>query len=203
MKLLVVVAMLSVLVVDEAKRDEREVVATNPLMLVVNTPVLVAKVTALLDITLLVALTPFTVVVSVLPLSVVVRELMMFVNSVVTPFTILAKVLVVVESEFELMIVLVPIDPPMFEVKILEELERELVVFKFKVVILSAVNFVIVVVASVDVPAIENVLAGLVKNTLLVLVARVKKLEMPPFTNATGSYHVGATYTCIDAEPEV
>jgi hypothetical protein len=42
MKLLVVVAILRVLVVDEAKRDEREVVAVTPLILVVKRPVEVA-----------------------------------------------------------------------------------------------------------------------------------------------------------------
>jgi hypothetical protein len=41
-KLLVVVAILRVLVVDEAKREEREVVAVTPLILVVKRPVEVA-----------------------------------------------------------------------------------------------------------------------------------------------------------------
>jgi hypothetical protein len=74
----------------------------TPFTLVVITPVLVAKLSPLLEITDDVAMTPFTVVVSTFPESVVVRELMMLVKAVEIPLTILAKVLVVVERVFEL-----------------------------------------------------------------------------------------------------
>lgn len=60
-----------------------------------------------------VADTPFTVVVNILPLSVVVRALIILVNKLDTPFTILAKVLVVVASvlEFTKFVVVVAMIP--------------------------------------------------------------------------------------------
>jgi hypothetical protein len=117
---LVVEEKLKLLVVVAAIKEASEVVEITPLTLVVITPVLVAKVTVLLDMTDEVALTPFTVVVSVLPLSVVVRELMILVNKVETPLTMEAKVLVVVLSVFEFtkLVVVVEITPFTLEVKV-------------------------------------------------------------------------------------
>jgi hypothetical protein len=72
------------------------------------------------EITLLVAATPFTVVVRVLPLSVVVRELIILVNNVDTPFTILANVFVVVLRVFEFtkLVLVVAMTPLVVLVKI-------------------------------------------------------------------------------------
>jgi hypothetical protein len=94
---LVVDEKLSAFVVVAAMSEARDEVEITPFTLVVMIPVLVANDTALEDITDDVATTPFTVVVSTLPLSVVVREFMILATRVETPFTIEAKVLVVVE----------------------------------------------------------------------------------------------------------
>jgi hypothetical protein len=131
-----------VFVVVAVIRDDREVVEITPFMLVVMIPVEVAKVTELFDITDDVATTPLTVVVRVLPDSVVVREFIILANSVVTPLTIEVRVLVVVDKEFVFMIVVVPIDPAIFEVNTFEVLDSEFVAFKFVTERLVAVAFV-------------------------------------------------------------
>jgi hypothetical protein len=78
------------------------VVARTPLIVLDRVMVLVvlALVVVLEEMTDEVADTPFTVVVSVFPEREVVNELIILVNKVDTPFTMLAKVLVVVESVF-------------------------------------------------------------------------------------------------------
>jgi hypothetical protein len=64
----------------------------------------------------LVATTPFIILVNVFPVADWVKEFIKLVKAEVTPFTIFANELVVVEITFEFIIVEVPIDPPTFEV---------------------------------------------------------------------------------------
>jgi hypothetical protein len=128
---LVVLEFVSKFVVVAAISEARDEVDITPFTLVVMIPVDVANDTELFDMTELVATTPFTVVVSVLTLSVVVREFIMLVNNVVTPFIIEAKVFVVVDRVFVFIIVVVPIDPAIFEVNTFALLDSEFVAFKF------------------------------------------------------------------------
>jgi hypothetical protein len=95
-------------------------VASTPLIVLLNRFVVDENDEVLLEITLVVALTPFTVVVKTFPDKLVLSELMILVNTLCIPFTRVAKVLVVVESEFEFtkLVVLVEITPLTFEVKV-------------------------------------------------------------------------------------
>jgi hypothetical protein len=94
---LVVDEKLSVFVVVAAISEARDDVEMTPFTLVVMIPVDVAKLTVLAEMTDVVATTPFTVVVKVFPVSVVLRELIMLAKAEDIPFTIVEKVLVVVD----------------------------------------------------------------------------------------------------------
>lgn len=67
---------------------------------------------------------------------------MILVSNVDTPFTIEAKVLVVVEREFELIIVVVPIDPAKLEVNVFVAELRVLEAFKLVTVRLVVVELI-------------------------------------------------------------
>ena len=123
-KELVEVEMVSVFEVEEATRLVRSVDVATPLMVVVRiAPEVESSLLVMRDV---VATTPFTVVVRVFPVTDCVKELMMVASEEEIPLTIVWKTLREEEAVFEVMIVEVPIDPPMFEESVLPEEESVL-----------------------------------------------------------------------------
>ena len=110
-------ALASMFEVEDATILVRSVVVATPFTVEVRTVPDVPS--AFEEITLEVAIIPFTFAVSVLPMIESARELMILVKSDETPFTIVAKVLVVVLSAFELIAVVVAITPFTVEVMVL------------------------------------------------------------------------------------
>ena len=163
-KELVEVETVSVFEVEDATRLVRSVVVATPLMVVVRTAPDVER--AFDEMTEEVAVTPLMIVVSVLPDRDCVKELMIVARVEEIPLTIVWKTLRDDEATFEVMIEDVPIDPPMLEVSVLPEAERELVV-----VMEGAMREEMVVVARVEVPVtvknpvvVELVVVRLVKE---------------------------------------
>jgi hypothetical protein len=97
-------------------RFDTVVVATTPLILVVMIPV--AAVTLFDETTDEVAITPLIVVVRVLPASDWVKELIMLARPEVIPFTITSNTFADEEATFVLIVVVVEIDPPTFDVSV-------------------------------------------------------------------------------------
>jgi hypothetical protein len=131
-KELVEVDTVSVFEVDDATRLVRSVVVATPLMVVVR--ILPEVERAFDEITEDVAVTPLMIVVRVLPERDCVKELMMFAKEDEMPLTIVWKTLRDEEATFEVMMVDVAEDPPMLEVRVLPEEERELEVVRTLVV---------------------------------------------------------------------
>ena len=73
------------------------------------------------------------------------------------PLTIVCKKLGVEDAMFEVMIVDVPTEPPMFDVRVLLDEESVLVVFRLAMVAEAEVRSEIVVVARLDVPVAVRV----------------------------------------------
>ena len=136
--------------VEDATRLARSVVVATPLIVVVRILPLVER--AFDEMTEDVAVTPFMIVVSVLPERDCVKELMMFARDDEMPLTIVWNTLRDEEAVFEVMMVDVPVDPPMLEVSVLPEADREL-----EVVIVGAMREEMVVVARVEVPRTKRV----------------------------------------------
>jgi hypothetical protein len=88
----------------------------------------------------------------------------------ITPFTLLVKIFVFVSNEFVLLVIilLVAVDPPRFEVSMFPVAVREFEVFRFVIF-----KFDIVVVARVEVPLTLNV-------SVLVVLALILSVKMSP-----------------------
>ena len=96
------------------------------------------------------------------------------------PLTIVCKKLGVEDAMFEVMIVDVPTEPPMFDVRVLLDEESVLVVFRLAMVAEAEVRSEIVVVARLDVPVAVRV--PTVRLDVVALVAvRLVKNEVTPF----------------------
>jgi hypothetical protein len=127
-KELVVVDTVRVFEVDDATRLVRSVEVATPLMVVVR---VAPEVERAFDVMILdVAVTPLMVVVRTLPVALSVKELMMLANEEEIPFTITWKTLAEEDAVLEVMMVDVPMEPPMLEVRTLPEEERELEVVR-------------------------------------------------------------------------
>ena len=120
--MLVEVEMVSVFDVDDATKDARSVEVAIPFTVVVSTDPDVEISFAVM--TEVVAVTPLMVVVSTLPATPCVKELMIDARVPVTPFMIVWKKLPDDDATEVLMMVVVPTEPPMFEVRVLAEEER-------------------------------------------------------------------------------
>jgi hypothetical protein len=177
-KELVLVDTVRVLEVEDATRLVRSVVVATPLMVVVRVAPEVER--ELLVMTDVVAVRPLIVVVRILPAVDCVKELMMEAIEEEIPLTIVWKKLADEEATFEVMMVEVPTEPPMLEVRVLPDEERELVTDKLLAVRLLAVSWDAEVVASVEVPnATRLVVVALVVvklvNTEVTAFKRVEK----------------------------
>ena len=179
-----------VLEVDDATRLVRSVDVATPLMVVVRVVPFVAR--ALEVITEVVAVRPLIVVESVLPVTDWVKELIIEAKVEDTPLTIVWKRLTEDEAVLEVIILVVPIDPPRLEVSVFREEERELpvvrlvilalvevalVATKLVVVALVAVRLVKIAVTAVSSVAKKVVDVALVEVSAVILV--VANVEVP------------------------
>jgi hypothetical protein len=162
---------LKLFVVVAATKLARDVVETTPFTLLVITPVLVEKVTVLLDMTDDVALTPFIVVVNTFPVREVVRELMILAIALVTPLTIVAKVLVVVESVFVVDEASNELKFPITALVIVAFAALKFIVLVVVAVSIFALMLLAIILAAVVVPSKDKLV-----NPLIVVV------EVMPFT---------------------
>jgi hypothetical protein len=144
---LVEVAIVKVLEVDDATRLVRSVVVATPFTVVVRIVPVVER--AFEEITEEVAVIPLIVVVKVLPERDCVKELMIDASEEVTPLTIVWKRFADEDAVFEVMILVVPVEPPTFEVRILAEEESVFVVARLVTVRLVVVALVVVSVVKV------------------------------------------------------
>jgi hypothetical protein len=149
-KELVEVETVSVCDVEDAMRLVRSVEVATPLIVVVRIVPDVER--AFDDMTEDVAVTPLIVVVKVLPESDWVKELMRVTREEEIPFTIVWRKLGDEEAILDVMIDVVPTEPPMVDVKTLLDEESVLEVFKVVMVAEETVRSVIVVVARDTVP---------------------------------------------------
>jgi hypothetical protein len=145
MKELVEVEIVRVFEVEEATRLVRSVDVAIPFIVVVS---IVPDVEISFDdITEDVAVTPFIVVVNVLPVRDWVKELIRVTTLEAIPLTIVCRKLGDEDAMLDVIIVDVPIEPPMFEVRVLLDEERV-----FEVLRAVMVAEEMVVVANCDVP---------------------------------------------------
>ncbi len=154
-KELVEVDIVRVFEVEDATRLVRSVEVDTPLITVVS---VVPEVEIPFDdITDDVEVTPFILVVNVLPLNDWVKELIKVTIEEEIPLTIVCRKLGDEDATLDVIIVDVPIEPPMFEVRVLTDDERVLLVLRRVMVAEAEVKLVmfaeeIVVVAKVVVP---------------------------------------------------
>jgi hypothetical protein len=138
--------------VDEATRVVRSVEVATPFMVVVrNVPLVERAFEVIRDD---VAVIPLMTEVRTLPVACWVKDVMIDASDEETPFTIVWKRLADEEAVSEVMILVVPTEPPMFEVRVFPEDERvfeveRLVVVRLVVVALVAVRLVKVPVSAV------------------------------------------------------
>ena len=144
-KELVEVDIESVFEVELATRLVRSVVVAMPLMVVVRVVPEVARL--LLVITDVVAVRPLMVVERMFPVTDCVKELMIEANVPDTPLTIVWKRFKEDDAVLLVMILVVPVDPPRLEVRVLVAEVREL-----EVRMLGAVRFVTVALVVVELP---------------------------------------------------
>ena len=152
-KELVEVEILSVEKVEEATKLVRSVDVATPLIFVVKVAPEVER--ALLVITEVVAVMPLMVEVRMLPVVFWVKELIILATVEATPLTIVWKRLREEEATLLVMIVVVPVEPPMLEVRVLVATVRVL-----DVRIVGAVRLVTVAFVVVEFPTIKLVMVA-------------------------------------------
>lgn len=136
-KVLVEVEMVRVFEVEDATKDARLVEVATPFMVVVSTdPDVEISFEVMTEV---VAVTPFMIVVKTLPDTPCVKELMMFASEEEIPLITVWKKLLDDEATLVLMMVVVPTEPPMFEVRVLAEEERVLEVESDAMVVVAKV----------------------------------------------------------------
>jgi hypothetical protein len=168
MKELVEVETVSECEVEDATRAVRSVEVATPLMVVVSTvPEVEISFAVMID---EVAVTPLMTEVRMFPVACWVKELMIVARVEETPLTMVWKTLSDDDAVFDVIILVVPVEPPMFEVRVFPEDERVFEVVRLVTVALVAVRLVKIPVTAVksvekkvdEVPAVRESLLSVV-----------------------------------------
>lgn len=162
-KELVEVDTVSVLLVEDATKLVRSVEVATPLMVVVRVVPFVER--ALEEITEVVAVRPLIVVERVFPVTPWVKELMIEARVEETPLMTVWKRLAEEEAVEEVMMLVVPTDPPRLEERVLPEVERV-----FEVVRLVIVALVVVLLPTMRLVILAKVESKLAKKPLVEVV---------------------------------